>query len=169
MPRRGRLTMTDALKKRIEPLAIPLSISGGPQLRRFRILQVFSACCCFVVAILSARMGSIALVFTIYGVAILLRVALWPIYHKRYQLLVDDRGIRGQLSWREYIDLPWNKIAAADLGILFLDLHTTDGKIQRVSLRNLTYQDHQEMRPRLQEILVEHRLPSAPTRAANER
>jgi hypothetical protein len=90
---------------------------------------------------------------------------LWPIYHKRYQLLIDDRGIRGQLSWLEYMDLPWHKIAAADLGILFLELHTTDGKLQRVNLRNLTYKEHQELIPKLQEILIEHRLPRVPTRA----
>jgi Flp pilus assembly protein TadB len=112
MPRRSSLTMTDALKKRIEPLAIPLSLSAGPQLRRFRVLHVFSACCCLVLAILSAKIGSLALFFVLYAIAILLRVGLWPIYHKRYQLLIDDRGIRGQLSWLEYMDLPWHKIAA---------------------------------------------------------
>ncbi len=165
MPRRCQLTMTDALKKRTEPLAIPLSISDAAQLRRFRIRHLFSAGCCLVLAILSANTGSIAIVFGLYAVAILLRMALWPFYHKRYQLLVDDRGIRGQISWREYIDCPWDKIAGADLGLLFLELYMTDGKIHRVSLRNLTRQDHHELRPRLEEILIQHRLPRIPRRA----
>jgi hypothetical protein len=142
----------------MEKFAIPLNEAGGPRVRRFRLLQAINGFIFLGLALLRPQMDSGTIFFGLYGLVLLLAIAFWPLFNKQYQLVVDDYGIRGQITWRDRLDVPWGDLAKADLGILLLELHTSDGKVHAVNLGNLTYKEHQELKPKLKEALAEHHL-----------
>jgi hypothetical protein len=142
----------------MESFAIPLNQAGGPRVWRLRMLRAVNALFILGLALTRSQLDFISGFFGLYAIVLLLAVIFWPLFNKQYQLLVDDHGVRGQITWRQRIDVPWENLAKAELGILLLELHTTEGKVHTVNLGNLTYQEHQELKPKLKAVLAEHHL-----------
>ena len=135
-------------------LIIPLNQVNVRGVRRFRIMQAVNACCFLAVALLRPQLDSTAIAIGSYGIILLLVATFWPLFQTEYQLILDDLGMRGRIAWRKSVDFSWDKVAKANLGILQLEVTTTDNKSFNVNFGNLTYQQHQELKPRLQEMLA---------------
>ena len=142
----------------MEELKIPLIRTNPRGQWSLRISQAVSGVCWIIVGLLREQSDGISIAFIVIGFAMFLMSWFLPLLDKEYQIIVDQKGIRGNIGWREYIDLPWENISSAQLGIFLLELHATDGKTHSVNLENLTYRDHQELKPRLAKILAERGL-----------
>jgi hypothetical protein len=142
----------------MEELKIPLTRTNPRGQSLLRISQAVSGVCWIIVGVLREQSDEISIAFIVVGFAMFLLSWFLPLLDKEYQIIVDEKGIRGSIGRRASIDLPWERISSAELGILRLELHTTDGKAHSVNLEDLTYRDHQELKPRLARILAERGL-----------
>ena len=137
-------------------LVIPLSGSNKKRKRRFWLIQGFNGLLWLIVAIVHHPHDSFTYIIGAYGLVFLLAAMFSPVFERSYQLVADDEGIHGQLSWRRHIQFAWKDITSAELGTLHLRLNIADGKVEEVSLGNLTYEQHQELKPQLELALENH-------------
>ncbi|MGB9591902.1 MAG: hypothetical protein ACPL1K_05235, partial [Candidatus Kryptoniota bacterium] len=120
--------------------------------------QGFNGLMWLVIALLRKSHDWITYVTGVYGLIFFLAAVASPLFDRRRQLVVDENGISGQLSWRRRIEFKWKDIVGAELGMLHLKLQTADGKVEVINLGNLTYQEHQELKPQLRTALESHGL-----------
>ena len=142
----------------MEELKIPPTRTNPRGQWTLRISQALSGVCTIIVGVLREQSDEISIAFIVVGFGMFCLSWSLPLLDKDYQIIVDQKGIRGNIGRREYIDLTWESISSAELRILQLELHTTDGKAHSVNLEHLTYRDHQELKPRLARILTERGL-----------
>jgi len=145
-------------------LIIPLSGTNHRRRRAFWITQGFNGLLWLIIALLHRPHEWFTYVLGIYGLVFLLAAIFSPILDKRHQVIVDENGIRGQISWRRHIQLSWKDIVGAELRMLHLELQTADGKVEDISLSNLTYKEHQELKPQLRAVLKNHGVLKHPDR-----
>lgn len=93
-----------------------------------------------------------------YGVLFIAAVLISPLIDKKYSLVIDENGVRGHVRWRQDIDLAWKDIVSAELGSIYLRLHTSDGKVETINLGNVSNQNRKELEPQLEAVLSEHGL-----------
>lgn len=141
-------------------LTVPLYGSNPRRKRIFWLIQGGNGLLLIVVAVLQKPQGWISLVLGIYGFLSFMAALLSSLFDKAYYLVIDQDGIRGQIGWRRRIELAWKEIVGAELSTLHLRLETADNQVQDISLGNLTYAQHQELKPQLQAVLEEHDLLS---------
>ncbi len=144
-------------------LAIPLNGTNQKRKRRFWIIQGFNGLLWLIVAFLHQPHDWFTYVLGVYGLVFFLAAIFSPLLDKRYQVVLDQDGIHGQTSWRHHIEISWKDIASAELGTLHIKLHTLDGKVEQISLGNLTYQEHQELKPQLRAILEDRGVVGSPS------
>ena len=137
-------------------LVIPLTGTNEKRRRTFWLIQGFNGLLWLIIALLHRPHDWFTYVLGVYGLVFLLAAIFSSVLEKRHQLVVDENGIHGQLSWRRQIEFGWKDITSAELGTLRLKLQATDGKVEDISLGNLTYKEHQELKPQLRAALENH-------------
>ncbi len=88
-----------------------------------------------------------------YGVVLVVTFLFGPRFSRACTITLDDRGIRGRISYSDEIDLPWKDLAVAEIKMYALILKTTGGATIYIDLGNLTYDQHKHVKPKLIDIL----------------
>ncbi len=84
-----------------------------------------------------------------YGVFVLVVLLLAPRFSKIYAVTLDDRGIRGRISYSNEIDLLWEHVASAEMKMFALILMTKDGHSIPVDFSEWPSEQHKSVRPKL--------------------
>ena len=137
-------------------LVIPLNGTNNKKRRTFWLIQGFNGLFWLVAAVLHRPHDWFTYVLGIYGFVFFLAAIFYPLLDRRYQLIIDQNGIHGQVRWRHRIEFRWKDIAGAELATLHLKLQTVEGKVEQINLGNLTYREHQELKPRLRAAFEDH-------------
>ena len=88
-----------------------------------------------------------------YGLALMLAMIILPRLTRQYSITIDDRGIRGRISYSSLIDVPWEDLARAEIKMFALILRTKDKQIYHIDFGELTYDQHKAVKPVLMDAL----------------
>jgi hypothetical protein len=88
-----------------------------------------------------------------YGVIVVVAFLVGPRFSRACAITLDDRGIRGRISYSNEIDLPWENLALAEIKMYGLILKTKGDETIYINLGNLTYDQHKHIKPKLIDIL----------------
>jgi len=88
-----------------------------------------------------------------YGVILVMVFLLAPRFSRTCAITLDDRGIKGRISYSKEIDLLWENLALAEIKMYGLILKTKTGETLHLDLGNFTYDQHKHIKPKLIEIL----------------
>jgi len=88
-----------------------------------------------------------------YGVVLVVAFLIGPRFSRSCTITLDDRGIRGRISYSREIDLVWEDLMHADIMMFALVFKTKGGETIHIDLANLTYDQHKHIKPKLIEIL----------------
>ena len=88
-----------------------------------------------------------------YGLALMLAMIVLPLLTREYSLTIDDRGIRGRISYSGLIDVAWENVTKADIKMFALVLWTKDKQILHIDFGELTYDQHKAVKPVLVDAL----------------
>jgi hypothetical protein len=88
-----------------------------------------------------------------YGFVLVVAFLVGPRFSKACTITLDDRGIRGRISYSREIDLAWEDVMHADIMMYALIFRTKGGETIHIDLGNLTYDQHKHIKPKLIEIL----------------
>ena len=90
-----------------------------------------------------------------YGVVLVVVFLLAPRFSRACAITLDDRGIRGRISYSREIDLVWEDLMHAEIMMFALILKTKTGKTLHIDFGNFTYEQHKHVKPKLIELLGE--------------
>ena len=98
-----------------------------------------------------------------YGAILVVAFLVGPRFSRACAITLDDRGIRGRISYSNEIDLLWENLALAEIKMYALILKTKAGETIHIDLANLTYDQHKHIKPKLIDILGARGLLKKPT------
>ncbi|GEM_PF-2804224 len=75
----------------------------------------------------------------------------WKIY-KPKAVTFDDSGIRGRIGLGKNLKLQWNEVSSVEVAMYTISILPTKGKHCVIDLSNITYQKHQEVKPKIAEL-----------------
>jgi len=88
-----------------------------------------------------------------YGAILVVAFLMGPRFSRACVITLDDRGIRGRISYSSEIDLLWEDVALAEIKMFGLILETKGDGTIHIDLANLTYDQHKHVKPKLIDIL----------------
>jgi hypothetical protein len=88
-----------------------------------------------------------------YGVILVVAFLVGPRFSRACAITLDDRGIKGRISYTNEIDLLWNDLGLAEIKMFALILKTKEGRTICIGLADLTYDQHKHVKPKLIDIL----------------
>jgi hypothetical protein len=88
-----------------------------------------------------------------YGVILVVAFLLGPRFSRTCAITLDDRGIKGRISYSQEIDFLWEDLALAEIKMYALILKTVKGGTIYIELGDFTYVQHKDAKPRLIDIL----------------
>ncbi len=88
-----------------------------------------------------------------YGVILVVAFLLGPRFSRACAITLDDRGVRGRISYSHEIDLLWEDLMHAEIMMFALILKTKGGETIHIDLGNFTYDQHKHVKPKLIDIL----------------
>lgn len=88
-----------------------------------------------------------------YGVCLVVVFLLGPRFSRVCAITLDDRGIRGRLSYSNEIDLLWENVASAEMKMFALILVTKDGHSIPVDFSEWAAEQHKSVKPKLIALL----------------
>jgi hypothetical protein len=133
----------------MEPIILSLDPAGSI-LRRMRIqwiifalLGVFNLVQAYIVD------NDFRLFNLIFGVSFILYGLLHPIIFRPKLASFDENGLLWRVKNRRDLLLAWSQIAYIEASMLNFHIHTKDSRHFTVDLGNLTYEQHQTLKPQI--------------------
>ena len=84
-----------------------------------------------------------------YGAVLVVTFLVGPRFSRACAITLDERGIRGRISYSNEIDLLWEHVASAEIKMFALILITKDGHSIPVDFSEWTSEQHKSVKPKL--------------------